>query len=219
MTSPIYQIVQCMRPGCRFRYPVSADQPVRAHCPKCSGPTQVVESPYSSLKIETNKETASGAPVEALLDNIRSTFNVGAMIRAADGAGVRHLHLCGITPTPDHPKVSKTALGAEFAVPWSQHWDAVEIASARKKDGMRLWSLEGGSDADSLFETLPDLLGPPILLMVGNEISGVDPGLLALCERKIAIPMLGVKESLNVAIAFGIAVYFLRFGVGIGALR
>jgi 23S rRNA (guanosine2251-2'-O)-methyltransferase len=219
MTLPIHQIVQCVRPGCRFRYPVSTDQPVRAFCLKCGGPTRVVESPYGSLKVEMNETKATGTPVEALLDNIRSTFNVGAMIRTADGAGVRHLHLCGITPTPDHPKVSKTALGAEYAVPWSQHWDAIETAVALKQNGMRLWALEGGPDTISLFDALPDLTGPPILLMVGNEVSGVDPGLLDLCERKIAIPMQGIKDSLNVAIAFGIAIYFLRFGAGSGVQR
>jgi 23S rRNA (guanosine2251-2'-O)-methyltransferase len=219
MTLPVYQIVQCVRPGCRFRYPVSTNQPIRDHCPKCGGPTRVVESPYGSLKVEINENQATGTPVEALLDNIRSTFNVGAMIRTADGAGVRHLHLCGITPTPDHPKVSKTALGAEFAVPWTQHWDAVEAAVACKQAGMRLWALEGGSDAISLFDALPDLIGQPILLVVGNEVSGVDPGLLDKCERKLAIPMQGIKDSLNVAIAFGIAIYFLRFGAGNGVHR
>jgi 23S rRNA (guanosine2251-2'-O)-methyltransferase len=172
----------------------------------------VVESPYSSLRAETDAKPDTGTPVEALLDNIRSTYNVGSMIRTADGAGVRRLHLCGITPTPDHPKVSKTALGAEYAVPWVQHWDAVEAAAGCKQQGMHLWALEGGPGTDSLFEMLPNLPGTPILLLVGNEISGVDPGLLELCERRVAIPMQGVKESLNVAIAFGIAVYFLRFG-------
>jgi 23S rRNA (guanosine2251-2'-O)-methyltransferase len=212
MPSPISQIVQCMRPGCRFRYPVTVDQPVRAHCPKCAGPTRIVESPYTGLKVEADDRITVTTPVEALLDNIRSTFNVGAMMRTADGAGVRHLHFCGITPTPDHPKVSKTALGAEYAVPWTQHWDAVAAATACQEDGMRLWALEGGSSAVPLFEAIPDLSSDPILLIVGNEVSGVDPGLLDLCERRIAIPMLGVKDSLNVSIAFGIAVYILRFG-------
>jgi 23S rRNA (guanosine2251-2'-O)-methyltransferase len=219
MSAPIYQIVQCMRPGCRFRYPVSTDQPIRLYCPKCGGPTHVVDSPYTSLKVEVNSDAVTGTPVEALLDNIRSTYNVGSMIRTADGSGVRRLHLCGITPTPDHPKVSKTAFGAEYAVPWIQHWDAVNAAGACREQGMRLWALEGGSEADILFDTLPDLPGAPILLVVGNEVSGVDPGILELCERRISIPMQGVKESLNVAIAFGVAAYFLRFGARIGGER
>jgi len=215
MTVPIYQIIQCMRPGCRFRFPVSADQAVQPHCPKCGGPTRLVESPYTSPKIETRPMTDIGTPVEALLDNIRSSFNVGSMIRSADGAGVRRIHFCGITPTPDHPKISKTALGAEFAVPWIQHWDALEAANTCRQEGMQLWALEGGKEAVPLFDTLPDLTETPVVLVVGNEVSGVDPGLLDLCDRRIAIPMQGVKESLNVAIAFGIAIYFLRFGVRI----
>jgi 23S rRNA (guanosine2251-2'-O)-methyltransferase len=212
MTAQIHQIVQCMRPGCRFRYPVTGNQPIGDRCPKCSGPTRVVQSPYASQIVEPTARVDAGTPVEALLDNIRSTFNVGSMIRTADGAGVRRIHLCGITPTPDHPKVSKTALGAEFSVPWTQHWDAVSAVESCRQQGMRLWALEGGSDSEPLFDILTDVPGEPILLVVGNEVSGVDPGLLALCQRRVAIPMLGVKESLNVAIAFGIAIYTLRFG-------
>jgi 23S rRNA (guanosine2251-2'-O)-methyltransferase len=212
MAALMHQIVQCVRPGCRFRYPVSVEQPIQNHCPKCSGPTRVVQSPYISQKVEVTAGVDIGPPVEALLDNIRSTFNVGSMMRTADGAGVRQIRLCGITPTPDHPKVSKTALGAEYAVSWAQHWDAVSAAESCRQRGMRLWALEGGADSEPLFDILSDIPGEPILLIVGNEVSGVDPGLLALCQRRIAIPMLGIKESLNVAIAFGIAIYTLRFG-------
>ncbi len=173
---------------------------------------QRVENPYIDLTVELSASEPPGPPVEALLDNIRSTFNVGAMFRTADGAGVRHIHLAGVTPAPDHPKVGKTALGAEYAVPWTLHWDALEAARECKQNGMRLWALEGGAEARPLFDLRPELPGPPILLAVGNEVSGVDPGILELCDRHISIPMQGVKRSLNVSIAFGIAVYFLRFG-------
>jgi tRNA G18 (ribose-2'-O)-methylase SpoU len=77
---------------------------------------------------------------------------------------------------------------------------------------MRLWALESSPRAGSLFAALEDLPGGPILLVVGNELSGVDPGILDACERIVAIPMQGYKQSLNVAIAFGIAAYSLRFG-------
>jgi 23S rRNA (guanosine2251-2'-O)-methyltransferase len=72
--------------------------------------------------------------------------------------------------------------------------------------------LEGGKRAESLFDVSPHLPGSPVVLVVGNELSGVDPGILALCERIVCLPMQGVKGSLNVAVAFGIAVYHIRFG-------
>ncbi len=208
---PVHAIYQCLRPGCRFRFPASEDSPIVDNCPKCGAPLQVIESPYPALKVAQRDQHPHEPEIEVLLDNLRSTFNVGSIFRTADGAGVRHLHLCGITPTPDHPKVAKTALGAEYAVSWSQHWDAIAAVTALKAGGLRLWALEGGPQAQSLFQALPLIDSRPILLVIGNEVSGVDPGILPLCERTVFIPMEGIKGSLNVAIAFSIAVYLLRF--------
>jgi tRNA G18 (ribose-2'-O)-methylase SpoU len=154
---------------------------------------------------------ATGPIVEALLDNIRSAWNVGAMFRTADGAGLRRLHLCGVTPTPDNPKISKTALGAEFAVPWIFQPDGLQTACDLKSQGYRLWGLEGGEDAISIFKAAQGLDHRPVALVVGNEVAGIDPGILAECECVVAIPMQGFKRSLNVAIAFAIAAYSLRF--------
>jgi tRNA G18 (ribose-2'-O)-methylase SpoU len=134
------------------------------------------------------------------------------MLRAADGAGVRRVHLCGVSATPDNPKVAKTALGAERSLPWQYSPDAVSLAGALKAAGMRLWALEGGAQAVSLFDLRAELAGPPLVLAVGNEVTGVDPGVLALCDRIVSLPMGGIKGSLNVAVAFGIAVYFIRHG-------
>jgi tRNA G18 (ribose-2'-O)-methylase SpoU len=210
MTEAFSMIRQCLRPTCRFRFPVTGENlDETTACPKCGSPTRLVESPYAGLKVEA-RPTRAGPVVQALLDNIRSSFNVGAMFRTADGAGVTHLHLCGITPAPDHPKVAKTALGAEYTVPWTQYWDAIEAAAGLKQGGFELWALEGGPRSESIFEAAHKLPEKPLLLVVGNEVSGVDPGLLQLCERVVSIPMHGAKQSLNVAVAFGIAVYTLR---------
>jgi 23S rRNA (guanosine2251-2'-O)-methyltransferase len=127
--------------------------------------------------------------------------------------GIRHVHLCGITPTPDNPKLAKTALGAERSVPWTQHMDGLAAAVSLRKQGLRLWALEGGSRSQSLFDVRVNPQYPPIVLVVGSEISGVDPGILALCERVVCLPMQGVKNTLNVAVAFGVAAYFLRFAL------
>jgi tRNA G18 (ribose-2'-O)-methylase SpoU len=135
------------------------------------------------------------------------------MLRTADGAGLRHVHLCGITPTPDNPKLAKTALGAEGAVPWTQYGNGLAAAVSLKKQGLRLWALEGGSRSESLFDARVDPKGPPIVLVVGSEISGIDPDILEHCERVLCLPMQGIKTTLNVAVAFGIAAYLLRFGL------
>jgi 23S rRNA (guanosine2251-2'-O)-methyltransferase len=216
MPEPIFSIRQCENSECRFRFPVEQDSLKGRRCPRCGGLTQVVELPHVNRGVEQSGETPGAPPVEALLDNIRSTFNVGAMFRTADGAGLRYLHLCGITPTPDNPKIAKTALGAELSVPWKEYPNALDAALLLKEQGLRLWALEGGPQAQSLFaptlQSNRSLSGSPILLVVGSEVAGVDPGLLALCERVVAIPMQGSKRSLNVAIAFGVAAYYLRFG-------
>jgi 23S rRNA (guanosine2251-2'-O)-methyltransferase len=209
-TFPVYQ---CTHPECRLRYPAQSGHGNPEKCPKCGNPARLVESPQVDLHIRPQSAPVGAPIVEAFLDNIRSTYNVGAMFRAADGAGLRKVHLAGITPFPDHPRVAKTALGAEKSVPWQHHSDGAEAINNLKSSGMKLWALEGGELAESIF-SLPPLVSPqPILLVVGNEITGIDPAVLGLCEKRISIPMLGFKKSLNVAIAFGIAIYFLRFSL------
>jgi len=155
---------------------------------------------------------SSGVVIEALLDNIRSTFNVGSICRASDGAGVSRLHLCGVTPTPENPKVAKTALGSEQSVSWEYHLNAVLAARAIKDQGYTLCTLEAAPGSCSIFEMTPDLVSKPLLLIVGNEVTGVDPDLMVLSDVILSIPMVGKKESLNVSLAFGIAAYTMRFG-------
>jgi tRNA G18 (ribose-2'-O)-methylase SpoU len=171
-----------------------------------------VDEPYGT-PAAPGPRTTPQVRLEVLLDNIRSLRNVGSIFRTADGAGVGHLHLGGITPTPDHPKLAKTALGAELEVPWTHVTDAAAHAASLVQSGHRLWALEGGDASDSLFEARPSAGGEdaPIVLVLGHEVSGVDPRILRLCERVIHIPMLGIKDSLNVSVAFGVAVYWLRF--------
>ena len=153
------------------------------------------------------------AVIEGFLHNIRSVYNVGSLFRSADGAGLAHLHLCGYTATPAHRKLHKTALGAEEVVAWSHHRDGLGVASRLRAAGSHLWALELTADAESLYDVRQLPIDAPVVLMVGNEVDGLEPELLALCERVLAIPMSGVKESLNVAVAFGVAAYHLAYGV------
>jgi 23S rRNA (guanosine2251-2'-O)-methyltransferase len=213
MTVQRYQIRQCEEKGCHFRFPIVEESTLGHRCPKCGGKARLINVPYTAHEVEIGKFVSEGAEIEALLDNIRSVFNVGNMLRTADGAGIRHMHLCGITPTPNSPKLAKTALGAERSVHWTQHRDGLAAAVSLRKQGWRLWALEGGSRAESLFDARVDPQGPPIVLVVGSEISGVDPGILEHCQKVLCLPMQGVKNTLNVAVAFGIAAYFLRFAL------
>jgi tRNA G18 (ribose-2'-O)-methylase SpoU len=155
-------------------------------------------------------------PLQLLLDNWRSLFNVGAVLRSADGAGVAHVHLCGITPTPDHRRLAKTALGAERTVAWSYAANGVTRAEELKRTGCCLWVLEGGPAARNLFGCRLPPREQGIALVAGNETCGVDPGIVALADQVVALPMAGAKESLNVAVALSVAVYWLRGARALG---
>jgi len=223
MTPTSYSIQECTDQGCRFRFPLGNDLDLKGRCPRCGAATRSAVTP-PALQDENTRtpqtarqsSQASLFTIEALLDNIRSAWNVGSMFRTADGAGIRHLHLTGFTPTPEHPKVAPTALGAEKRIPWTYSPNSLDSALSLKAQGWTLWALEdisGGSglQPESIFNFKCPPGGLRALLIVGNEVFGVDPGLLALCERVLYIPMLGQKRSLNVAVAFGIAAYALRF--------
>jgi len=149
--------------------------------------------------------------IEAMLDNVRSAWNVGSIFRTSDGVGIQKLYLCGITPSPDNPKVSKTALGAEVNIPWEKSNNGIQLASMLKAQGYLLWALEDLPFAQPLFQVESEWNNTPIVLIVGNEVSGVDPGIIEKCDKVISIPMLGKKQSYNVAVAFGIAVSFLLY--------
>jgi 23S rRNA (guanosine2251-2'-O)-methyltransferase len=203
--------------SCGLRFPVAAGSELGASCPLCSAPTSFIDDPYDTHEVHDIR-LAVGPRVEALLDNVRSLSNVGSIFRTADGAAVEHLHLCGFTPTPAHPKLAKTALGAERSVAWSHHADSTKTADALRESGKRLWALEGGPTSRDLFELVADAGGPgdaPIVLVLGHEVSGVDPRVAARCEEIVRIPMAGIKGSLNVSVAFGIAAYLLRHARGV----
>lgn len=196
--------------SCGLRFPVQAKSELGAQCPICGGPTEFVDDDYGS-----DEAPRAPAPqslrLEALLDNVRSVRNVGSMFRTADGAGVQHLHLAGFTPTPEHPQMAKTSLGAEKSVAWTHYPDAVVAATRLSSRGDLLVALEGGPRSESFFDVAAELAGSgrPLVLVLGHEVSGVDPRVVAQCERVVNLPMRGVKGSLNVGVAFGVASYVL----------
>lgn len=205
----MFIILQCSNPECRLRFPAPRAASIRI-CPRCAAPLHSADAPFASQRVEPDAMVASGPEVEIVLDNVRSAFNVGSILRTADGAGIRAAHLCGITPTPENPKVAKTALSAEFVTRWSYATNATETVARLKKSGLAVWALEGGHGSVSILDAVRQ---PPaaLALVAGNELAGVDPAVLALCDRVVSLPMLGFKRSLNVAVAFGIAMYLIRF--------
>jgi 23S rRNA (guanosine2251-2'-O)-methyltransferase len=199
-----YQIRVCQNPACGLRYPFVEGHPFGERCPLCLGGTvSAVTRPLTPEPFTPPNQPPF--QLEALLDNIRSAWNVGAIFRTADGLGVQKLHLCGITPTPENPSVGKTALGADKSIPWTYARNALDAAEKLKAEGTHLWALEQAERAVPVTDrwTAAD---KSIALIVGNEVTGVDPGLLELCERIVYIPMQGKKRSLNVEVAFGVAV-------------
>lgn len=139
-----------------------------------------------------------------ILNNIRSTLNVGAMLRTADAILAEKVYMCGITATPLHPKVIKTSLGAENTVPWEYQEDVVGLVRNLKSTGYQLVCLELGDKSVSFWE---DNYKDKVALLVGNEVEGISNNLVNICDIVVSIPMLGHKESLNVATALGIVSY------------
>ncbi len=202
---------QCVRIACAFRFPGPDGESFR--CPKCGANTNIVIfSLPESNRIDKQSEYEPSLVLEAGLDNIRSVLNVGSIFRTSDGAGVNHIHLFGFCPPPTHPQIQKTALGADLSTPWTQHWDGVAAVRRQKEMGYAIWCLENNERSVNLFTASPDNHETKIMLVVGNENSGIDPGILEISDRILYIPMIGIKESLNVSNAYAVAVYWIRFG-------
>ncbi len=145
-------------------------------------------------------------PAAVLLDNVRSMYNVGAFFRAADGVGLQKLCLAGITAHPPKDAISKTALGAEATVAWEHDWDAVKMTERLRSEGFSIAAIETSSHAVDLFQWQPSF---PVCVVFGNEVDGLRSELLALADAHVRIPMLGQKNSLNVATAGGVVLYEL----------
>ncbi len=146
--------------------------------------------------------------IRLLAHNIRSLWNVGAFFRTCDGLHVEHLYLTGYTGTPPRKEISKTAIGAEDTVPFTAAKDPLEVIQKLKAEGWQVVALELTKEAVSVENFTPET---KVCLVVGHELEGVSPEVLAVCDAHVMIPMLGTKESFNVAIATGIALHRLRF--------
>lgn len=152
-----------------------------------------------------------------IVHNVRSAYNVGAVFRTADGAGVAKIYLTGYTPVPYNSKkdtyqtqaqkmISKTALGADEFVAWERVKNLGKLILALKSQGIQIIALEEDKEAVNYKKFKPQF---PCALILGNEVRGIDKKILDKCDDIIFIPMRGKKESLNVSVATGIAIYEL----------
>ena len=207
---PFFSTQECTNQSCRFRFPLLESVAVDA-CPKCGASLHNVGISYERHQVKKGEFASHPVEIHVLLDNIRSLYNVGSIFRTAEAVGVQKLHLCGMTATPDNPRLAKTAIGAESMLAWQQHNNALVAAKTLCAQGFSLWAIEGGEQATPLFDAKTPQDNQRIVLVIGNELAGIDPEILEICERILYIPMQGQKESLNLTVAFGIAAYFLRY--------
>jgi len=144
--------------------------------------------------------------IVVVLNNIRSLYNVGSIFRTSDALGIHKLYLCGITGTPEHYRLAKTALKALGAVDWEYKQSAYRTVRQLKKAGYHIVSLEITPSS----KPLNPISKRPLALVLGHEISGVENRILAQSDEVLHIPMQGLGTSMNVAVAYGIAAYVLR---------
>lgn len=144
-------------------------------------------------------------PVSAILHDIRSVHNVGSMFRTSDAAAVERIFLTGFTATPDHHAIHRTALGAQDAVPWENEEDPITVVRKLRASGVSVAALEITDEPTKVSDLQPGHF--PLCLVVGNEVDGVPQSLLDACDLALEIPQYGIKQSLNVSVAFGIAVF------------
>lgn len=137
--------------------------------------------------------------------NIRSMHNVGAIFRTSEGAGVDMIYLTGYTATPPRKEISKVALGSEERVPWKFRKGVGDLVTRLKKEGYQIVALEQDERSIDYKKYNPPL--SPICLIIGNEVKGISKALLKKADVIIELPMLGSRKSLNVSVAFGVAVY------------
>jgi tRNA G18 (ribose-2'-O)-methylase SpoU len=162
--------------------------------------------PFRATAASAAYDGVTALPVSVLLDSVRSLYNVGAFFRTLEAAGGAGLYLAGISASPPHPKLSKTALGAETRVSWSRVDDVVEAVRELQRRGVTVAAVETAPRAVDLYDWRPRF---PVCVVFGHEVEGLSDAVVEACDVTVRIPMLGVKHSLNVATAGGIVVFEL----------
>lgn len=151
---------------------------------------------------------AEKLPLVVILDNVRSLHNIGSVFRTSDAFRVECIYLCGITATPPHPEMHKTALGAEFTVDWKYVNNAVEAVDNLRREGYVVFSVEQAENSIML-EDMRLEQGKRYAVVLGNEVKGVQQEVIDHSDGCIEIPQYGTKHSLNVSVTAGIVIWDL----------
>lgn len=159
------------------------------------------------LNVEQNKE-AEKLPVIIILDNVRSMYNIGAIFRTADAFRVQAIYLCGMSATPPHREIHKTALGAEEAVKWKYYDTTLDALQAVKEDGYAVAVVEQTKQSVQL-QNLSSDDQKGVALVFGHEVNGVNQEVVDAADQCIEIPQFGTKHSLNIAVSVGVVLWEL----------
>jgi tRNA G18 (ribose-2'-O)-methylase SpoU len=174
---------------------------------KISNETLVKLSHEELLRRQAEKIKQAKLPFCVVLNNIRSAHNVGSIFRTCDGAGVEKLWLCGITSFPPNRQLLKTSLGSEKSIEWGHREDLIQLIDELKEKRYEIVLLEQIKGSIWYEDYRPKR---PVCLVVGNEIEGIADNLVQRCDTALEIEMDGMKNSLNVSVAFGIVAFHVR---------
>lgn len=166
---------------------------------------KLANSELNRKSVEDFKK-ADKTPVIIILDDIRSLHNIGSVFRTADAFLIEKIYLCGITATPPHKEIHKTALGATDTVAWEYQKNVTDVITSLKEDGAEVWAIEQVDNAVFLNDFTPEA-NKRYALVFGNEVKGVSQEAIKLCDGTIEIPQLGTKHSLNISVSTGIVVW------------
>lgn len=163
---------------------------------------------------ETTFKQQQKFPISIVLNDIRSLSNVGAFFRTADAFNVEKIFLCGITATPPHREIQKTALGATETVTWEHHSSIDKLILKLKKEGVKICTVEQ-AEKTTLLQEVAHLPNERYALVFGNEVNGVDQSVIDASDYIIEIPQFGTKHSLNVSVCAGIVLWeFVKRDIG-----
>jgi tRNA G18 (ribose-2'-O)-methylase SpoU len=151
-------------------------------------------------------KSSEKSPLIIIADNVRSMHNVGSIFRTSDAFLVEKIYLCGITPTPPHREIQKTALGATESVDWQYAENTLEVINQLKKEGWTILALEQTTNSVMLDELKVEK-GEKIAIVLGNEVDGVNQEVINLCHKAVEIPQFGTKHSFNVSVSCGIMLW------------
>ncbi len=153
-------------------------------------------------------------PLTVVLDNVRSLNNIGSVFRTADAFRIASIYLCGITATPPHPDIHKTALGAEDSVEWKYEKDTCRAVDKLFSEGYEVYAIEQVENSINLIDIQLDK-NKKYAVILGNEVKGVQQSVVDKCTGSIEIPQYGTKHSLNVSITAGLVMwdFFKQLGL------